>query len=125
MNTLLPELWKEIQEENKRPKANKLPSHLLYGAGLVKGAELALSYKANEEPATWNDVNVKMPETIGSYLCLTNDDLYVVCYVNQVGWWRIAINGYHGSDMGKSFIRDSKSVEREVTHWMPLPIIQH
>jgi len=68
----------------------------------------------------WISVKDKMPENIGCYLCYTNDDLNIVCRVNVVGWWTIAISGKFSGDMGNTVL-NSKTVEREVTHWMPLP----
>jgi len=68
----------------------------------------------------WISVKDKMPEKIGAYLCYTNDDLILTCFVAVNGWWNVIPYGRFYGDMGK-IIRDSKEIDREVTHWMPFP----
>ena len=71
--------------------------------------------------SNWISVKDKLPENIGNYLCYTNDDLIVVCHISANCWWSLIPNARYYGDMGEKIVLKSKSTEREVTHWMPLP----
>jgi hypothetical protein len=71
----------------------------------------------------WIDVNERMPEKIGQYLCYTTDRHRIVCFVDMFGNWSAAPFGtfygdLYGPDNGVE--RHSKDI-REVTHWRDLP----
>lgn len=69
----------------------------------------------------WYLVSEKMPENIGNYLCITNDDKIMVCYVPANGWWTRVPDGQYYGDMGEKVTVDSKRVDREVVKWTYLP----
>lgn len=71
---------------------------------------------------TWNKLSEKKPINTGCYLCITNDNKYVVCHVAANGWWSKIPDAEFYGDMGRQVILGSKKVEREVIYWMELPL---
>lgn len=69
----------------------------------------------------WNHVDKIMPERIGNYLCITNDELIMVCHVVANGWWSMVPGAQYYGDMGDKVTLNSKQVPREVVWWSDLP----
>jgi len=82
----------------------------------MKKRRYKIEYKSN-----WVSAKDRMPENSGHYLCFTNDELIITCFVAVNGWWSIVPGAEAYGDMGKRIVIDSKFTEREVTHWQPLP----
>ncbi len=59
----------------------------------------------------------KPPQTAGNYLCITNDDKIMVCYVTVLGIWSKVPDASYYGDMGEMVVIDSKRVDREVIKW--------
>jgi len=38
----------------------------------------------------WNKLSKKKPENTGSYLCISNDEKYMVCHVAANGWCSVS-----------------------------------
>ncbi len=68
----------------------------------------------------WISVEDRLPENTGWYQVYTNDEFILTAKVAINGWWTIPFGSFYG-DMGPKIVRNSKEIEREVTHWMPLP----
>lgn len=78
---------------------------------------------ASQFKKEWISVEDRLPEDTGCYLCFTNDQQIMVCHVAANGWWSKVPDASCYGDMGNNVTIDSKEVEREVTHWQPLPTI--
>lgn len=70
----------------------------------------------------WNKLSEKKPKKIGSYLCISNDDKYMVCHIAANGWWSKVPDAEFYGDMGNKVVLNGKEVEREVIYWMELPL---
>lgn len=64
----------------------------------------------------WNKLKDKSPEKVGNYLCVTNDNLIMVCFVAANGWWSKIPDAKFYGDLGKCFV-NGKDVDREVVYW--------
>jgi len=69
----------------------------------------------------WNKLEYVSPENIGNYLCITNDDKIMVCFVAANGWWSKIPDAKFYGDMGDRVVINGELSDRAVTHWMPLP----
>lgn len=78
-------------------------------------------YKKIIAQPDWNEYNKQKPFNAGLYLCYTNDEQIMVCFLSANGWWSKVPDASFYGDMGNKIVLNSKEVEREVTHWMPLP----
>lgn len=76
--------------------------------------------KKNIKYNGWYKVADKKPDTTGNYLCISNDEKIMVCYMAKNGWWSIVPGAQYYGDMGKKVTVDSKIVDREVIWWKPI-----
>jgi len=65
----------------------------------------------------WISVNLKLPESIGTYLCYCNDGTQIVCKINVLGQWMMDPPRLYWGDLNGNWGKTN----REVTHWMELP----
>lgn len=64
--------------------------------------------------------NTKLPEKSGNYLCKTNDNLVMVCFLSVNGFWSKVPDAKFYGDMG-TCVKDSKKVDRKVVSWVEIP----
>ena len=69
----------------------------------------------------WIDVKEKLPENQGCYLCKTNDDWQMVCFINAIGTWTLRPGGAFYGDLCGADKYLGLGEKREITHWMNLP----
>lgn len=67
----------------------------------------------------WIPVEMSMPDTIGCYLCYTNDGWQLVGFVNVLGQWMLRPGGNCYGDLCGADSHLGK--DRKVTHWRRLP----
>lgn len=70
----------------------------------------------------WNKISDGNPRKAGNYLCTTNDNRVMVCYLNVLGYFTLAeVNRYYGDLYGTDYNEEHSCKGREVIKWMEIP----